>query len=151
MSKPENGGLDGDEAKLNFKTLCNEIDAICDQKGKKDKSKQWVAVLVSERILRRNQEARGHAYELREKENKNAIKEDIDKAEARIQYEGAVRGSAALSRSELARQMIHAAGSEESAFSQNMQRQSCNVLAVSRTWRAMARAKRMMPTPMKRS
>lgn len=106
MAKPKNGSMDADDAKAKFNALCAETNSVIDESGSWEKNRLRVGVRKADVVIHRDQEVRGRAFQMKDKDIKNATAEDIDKLESRVQRGSSARGASALSRAELAKAMI---------------------------------------------
>lgn len=106
--KQKNGSMEVEEARALFYTTLEQPDTMSDELGPSEKYRTRIAKKVRDVIIKRDQELRGRGYDLKEKDVKKATKEDIDRAESRVQRGSVARGAAAKTRDELAQTMVKA-------------------------------------------
>ena len=85
MGKPKNGMVDADTAAQQWLDHYNKPDAITDLLGPNAKYKERVAIKKSDLVKFRDAQIKTQGYKMKEAEKKKASKEDIDKADDKMQ------------------------------------------------------------------
>ena len=85
MGKAKNGMVDADTAAQQWLELYNKPGAITDLLGPNAKYKERVAIKKSDLVKFRDSHIKGQGYKMKELEKKKASKEDIDKADDKMQ------------------------------------------------------------------
>jgi hypothetical protein len=129
ISKPQNGSMEPEEARILWRQNYDAAQAIADSLGPTDKLANRVAVKTKDLVIIRDQQSRSRAVLVSERDIKKARTEDIEKMESRLQNSSDWKfrpSGLAISSRELARNMTKAfslsvAAGDGSAFSASAQ------------------------------
>ena len=109
-AKPKNGGMDMQDATVDFQRRCQEPDAIVDKEGPK-KAPLRVWVKTKDLVGFRNSFLKSKEAEVTEKQQKKATDEDLDKSFAWLQenFDRVGNNASALTLEQTAKNMVAAA------------------------------------------
>ena len=89
-AKPKFGSLSADDAKIQWEAAASAKGATVDYKGvyRDQKNLKRVAILTKEQLIDRDVDVKFRGYQVSEKQKKNPVGEDLEKAEAKLHLAG---------------------------------------------------------------